>query len=88
MNQLPLERKLVGLEFDRTPERGAPLHLDDRVVGRVTSCSWSDVLGKAIGLGWLRAVDGRFATRLRCGDAEANVVETPFYDPEGKRLRA
>jgi sarcosine oxidase, subunit alpha len=88
MNELPLERKLVGLEFDRTPERGAPLHLDDRVVGRVTSCSWSDVLAKAIGLGWLRAVDGRFATRLRCGDAQATVVETPFYDPEGRRLRA
>jgi sarcosine oxidase subunit alpha len=88
MSELPLERKLVGLEFDRTPERGAPLHLEDRVVGRVTSCSWSDVLGKAIGLGWLRAVDGRFATRLRCGDARATVVETPFYDPEGKRLRA
>ncbi|MFL5767251.1 MAG: 2Fe-2S iron-sulfur cluster-binding protein [Actinomycetota bacterium] len=88
MAELPLERKLVGLEFDRTPERGAPLHLDDRVAGRVTSCSWSDVLGKAIGLGWLRAVDGRFATRLRCGDAEATVVETPFYDPEGRRLRA
>jgi len=88
MNELPLERKLVGLEFDRTPERGAPLDLGDRVVGRVTSCSWSDVLGKAIGLGWLRAVDGRFATRLRCGDTQATVVETPFYDPEGKRLRA
>src|SRR2546423_5049975 len=88
MAELPLERKLVGLEFDRTPERGAPLHLDDRVVGRVTSCSWSDVLERDIGLGWLRAVDGRFARRLRCGDTQATVVETPFYDPEGKRLRA
>ena len=88
MGELPLERRLVGLEFDRAPERGAPLHLGDRVVGRVTSCSWSDVLGKAIGLGWLRAVDGRFATRLRCGDSRATVVETPFYDPDGRRLRA
>ncbi|MFL5738060.1 MAG: glycine cleavage T C-terminal barrel domain-containing protein, partial [Actinomycetota bacterium] len=88
MAELPLERRLVGLDFDRTPERGAPLHLDDRVAGRVTSCSWSDILGKAIGLGWLRAVDGQFATRLRCGDASATVVETPFYDPEGRRLRA
>ncbi|HEY2803730.1 MAG TPA: aminomethyltransferase family protein, partial [Actinomycetota bacterium] len=88
MAALPLERKLVGLEFDHEPERGAPLLLGERIVGRVTSCSWSDVLGKAIGLGWLRAVDGRFATRLRCGDTQATVVETPFYDPEGRRLRA
>ena len=87
MAQEPLERKLVGLRFDATPQRGAPLEVDGRVAGRVTSCGRSDVLGMEIGLGWLRAVDGFFPDHLRCGAATATVVRTPFYDPAGERLR-
>jgi glycine cleavage system aminomethyltransferase T len=45
-------------------------------------------LGRAIGLGWIRAVDGEFAGRLRAGTTPATVVETPFYDPKGEKLRA
>ena len=44
---------------------------------------------RAIGLGWIRAVDGAFPHRP--GDrrtSTATVVSTPFYDPEGVRLRA
>jgi sarcosine oxidase, subunit alpha len=88
MSALPLERKLVGLRFDAEPQRGAPLSSDGRIVGRVTSRGRSTVLGASIGLGWLRAVDGVFPSRLRAGDVEATVVERPFYDPEGARLRA
>ncbi len=88
MGEFPLERKLVGLEFDRPPQRGAPLLVSDLVVGRITSCAQSAVLGKAIGLGWIRAVDGEFPSELRTGEATATVVPTPFYDPEGARLRA
>jgi sarcosine oxidase subunit alpha len=88
MREFPLERKLVGLEFDRSPQRGAPLSLDGLVLGRITSCATSDVLGKAIGLGWIRAVDAEFPSELRTGEATATVVPTPFYDPEGARLRA
>lgn len=88
MADLPAERKLVGLTFDGTPQRGMPLHHDGRVVGRITSSAWSPACGRAIGLGWLRSVDGSFPTSLRAGDIEATVVSTPFYDPEGARLRA
>ncbi|MDP9242493.1 MAG: FAD-dependent oxidoreductase, partial [Actinomycetota bacterium] len=88
MREFPVERKLVGLEFDRPPQRGAPLLVSDRVVGRITSCAESAVLGKAIGLGWIRAVDGEFPSELRAREATATVVPTPFYDPEGARLRA
>jgi glycine cleavage system aminomethyltransferase T len=85
---LPLERRLVGLAFDGEPRRGVPLAADGRIVGRVTSCGTSPVLGRAIGLGWLRAVDGVFPDRLAAGPVAASVVEPPFYDPEGARLRA
>ena len=88
MAALPLERRLVGLRFDGTPQRGAPLAVDGRIVGRVTSCTVSAALGEAIGLGWIRAVDGAFPPVLASGDLRATVAPTPFYDPEGVRLRA
>jgi len=88
MAALPLERKLVGLRFDGTPQRGGPMSVDGRIVGRVTSCTMSEAVGEAIGLGWIRAVDGAFPQDLRAGTLTATVVPTPFYDPEGARLRA
>jgi sarcosine oxidase, subunit alpha len=87
MSSFPKERKLVGLEFDATPPRGVPLMAGGEIVGRVTSCARSQALGRAIGLGWLRAVDGEFPTDLRAGAVTATVVPTPFYDPEGARVR-
>ncbi|HTG48382.1 MAG TPA: 2Fe-2S iron-sulfur cluster-binding protein [Actinomycetota bacterium] len=87
MAALPLERRLVGLRIDDEPRRGIPLTLDGAVVGRVTSAARSEAVGATVGLGWLRAVDGAFPAELRAGDATAVVVPTPFYDPEGARLR-
>jgi sarcosine oxidase subunit alpha len=89
MAEIPVERKFVGLAFEgAVPGRGVPLYAGDRIVGRVTSCAESRVLQRAIGLGWLRAVDGEFPSVLRAEERTARVVPTPFYDPEGARLRA
>jgi sarcosine oxidase subunit alpha len=88
MAAFPTERKLVGLRFDAAPQRGAPMSIGGRIVGRVTSCARSNVLGTWIGLGWIRAVEGMFADHFECGSTRATVVPTPFYDPEGARLRA
>ncbi|MBI3648870.1 MAG: aminomethyl transferase family protein [Actinobacteria bacterium] len=88
MAALPLERKLVGLRFDGDPERGAPLEIAAKVVGRITSCASSPAVGHAIGLGWIRAVDGEFPSTLRSNGVTATVAAIPFYDPEGARLRA
>lgn len=90
MAAIPLERKLVGLEFDGDASvlRGVPLHAGDRVVGRVTSCAYSGALHRTIGLGWLRVVDGAFPLVLGAGETMATVVPTPFYDPQGTRPRA
>jgi sarcosine oxidase subunit alpha len=88
MAGLPLERTLVGMRIEGEPARGVPLLADGRVVGRVTSAVRSDAVGGTIGLGWLRGQAGSFATELRAGSAAARVVATPFYDPDGERLRA
>jgi sarcosine oxidase, subunit alpha len=88
MAALPLERKLVGLRFDGPPQRGHPLTAGGELVGRITSCAVSEAVGAPIGLGWIRAQDGAFPTTLGAGDVTATVVATPFYDPEGERLRA
>jgi sarcosine oxidase subunit alpha len=88
MAALPLERKLVGLRFDSEPQRGVPLMTGDRIVGRVTSCGHSPVLGFGVGLGWLQAHDGVFPTELTANGVACRVVSTPFYDPEGAKLRA
>jgi sarcosine oxidase, subunit alpha len=88
MASLQLERKLVGLRFDGVPQRGHPLTVDGAIVGRVTSCAVSEAAGMPIGLGWIRASDGAFPGELRAGELTATVVPTPFYDPEGSRLRA
>ena len=83
----PLERKLVGMRFDGAPRRGAPLAVEGAIVGRVTSCATSDAVGAGIGLGWIRAIDGVFPQSLSAGELTASVASTPFYDPEGVRLR-
>ena len=87
MDALSLERRLVGLRIDGEPHRGVPLTVRGRVVGRVTSAARSAAVGATIGLGWIRATDGVFPEELAAGDAVARVVPTPFYDPEGERLR-
>ncbi len=92
MAGLPPWRRLSGFEFERPPRdaaelRGMPLTSRDEVVGRVTSAERSIALDRAIGLGWVRAVDGGFPTELRAGGAIARAVPRPFYDPEGMRVR-
>ena len=93
MSTLPPSRRQVGLEFSGGPAdtaalRGEPLIVRGTVVGRITSAERSIALDRAIGLGWVRTVDGGFPERLETGSgATARVVPTPFYDPEGGRMR-
>ena len=92
----PVERRLVGIAFERgspTPEPGAPLFDGERIEGRLTSCLDSISEGRAIGLAWSYAEAGAFPTafeaRLSSGArARGSVVSTPFYDPKGVKLRA
>ena len=77
-----------GGPHDTASLRGEPLLVDGAVVGRITSAERSPALGRAIGLGWVRALDGTVPDRLETAPgAAAAVVPTPFYDPEGGRMR-
>jgi glycine cleavage system aminomethyltransferase T len=92
MASLPASRRLAGLEFDGGPQdtaelRGMPITADGSVVGRVTSAERSIALDRAIGLGWIRSTGEGFPPELRAGTAVARMVPTPFYDPEGVRVR-
>ena len=90
---IPLRQRLTALTFDGGPEdaaelRGMPVSAADEIVGRVTSAATSPAVGRSIGLAWVRTVDGELpAGRLRAGDATATITATPFYDPDGERLR-
>jgi sarcosine oxidase, subunit alpha len=90
---------LVGFEMpDGTlPEEGnqiiqhgtGPIGLE--IIGRVTSVRRSPTLGKVIGLCWLpakMATPGQsFTVRTRGELKTGRVVPTPFYDPDGTKLR-
>jgi sarcosine oxidase subunit alpha len=90
----PQTRKLVGFTLAGA---GSPVpkecHLVIRngdIAGRVTSCAYSPTLKKVIGLAYvppdLTAEGARFKIRVDGGAmVEAEVVPTPFYDPQNKR---
>ena len=80
-------RRLFGFTMDGiAPTEGAPIYIDDRIVGHVASSFTSPTIGKAIILGWQKhtpwadtvTIDGRTAT----------VAHRPFNDPDGSRARA
>jgi sarcosine oxidase, subunit alpha len=94
----PLKRVLVGFALaqelaDVEAKRPKECHLiieNNEIVGRVTSVTRSPTLGQVIGMAFVapdRANTGtQFQIRLDDGTlVQATVVETPFYDSQGKR---
>jgi sarcosine oxidase subunit alpha len=87
--------RLVGfhmLDRDRVPAEGCQVVEGQRPVGRLTSARYSPTLERSLGLAWLPAsratVGERFTIRWNDGDVSAVVAATPFYDPEGRRLKS
>ena len=89
-------RRLVGFELPAETPAPQDNHLivDDRgrMIGRVTSVGRSGAVGRTIGLAYAPPPAARAGTPLRVkGDggavAVARVAATPFFDPEGARLR-
>ena len=89
--------KLVGIEM----EAGSPvpgdgsLIVDDQIRGHVCTVRFSQTLGRTIGLALVQDHLSQEGTRLfvftEKSDDErlgAVVTGTPFYDPEGKRLKS
>jgi sarcosine oxidase, subunit alpha len=90
-----VRERLVGFTMPRgmLPLEGAQVvAADGRPVGRVTSARVSERLGETIGLAWVapeRAAEGEaIEIRVDGVDHPARVALTPFYDPEGTKLRS
>jgi sarcosine oxidase subunit alpha len=88
--------KLVGLEMEspyRAPKDGA-IVVDSAIRGYVATARFSYPLQKAVGLALVEDHLAKPGTRLAVFEdgmgrkrLYATVVPTPFYDPEGKRLK-
>ena len=88
-NKIPLDKILVGLEMPSpAPPEGSIIRANGAYVGYVTSSCDSNVLGKAVMLGWLYYQEGVLPTGLDIGGRLLQQTELPFYDKEGSRARA
>lgn len=72
-----LKKKLFGLRFADVGKAGAPLTLDGKEVGRVSSAVQSPRMG-ALGLAILHHSAWTPGTRLVCGNSIATVCDLPF----------
>jgi len=93
----PRRQQLVGFMLPAGHASEAPkeCHLvidNGEIAGRVTSIAWSPSLSRHIGLAYVqpdRTQEGEaFSIRLSDGTlVTANVVKTPFYDPDNLRQK-
>jgi sarcosine oxidase subunit alpha len=88
--------KLVGFEMENpaVPPKDGAIVVDDTIRGHVFTSRYSFTLDKSIGFAFVEDQLAVLGTRLAIFDENmgegriyANVVPTPFYDPEGQRLK-
>ncbi|MBZ5662896.1 MAG: hypothetical protein LAO08_21055 [Acidobacteriia bacterium] len=73
-------RRLTELQFleTQTPALGTILLHDGKEIGEVTSAAFSPVLGRPIGLGYVRREHAAVGTRLDASGAPAEVIAPPL----------
>ena len=87
-------RRLTGFvmkDVHVVPAAGSPIVIEGRMVGQITSASYSYQLEKSIGLGYVEA-DYRQCTgqvEIHSGGVRhrADFAALPFYDPKGAKLK-
>jgi len=89
--------KLVGIrmEDDNRPARDGALIVDSKVRGYVATMRKSFTTGQAVGMALVESQLADKGTRLEIFEDECNgvrlyarVVDTPFYDPSGERMKS
>jgi len=91
--QRGFKQKLAGFIVDGDSEVTEGDLVMDRgnIVGRVTSCRYSIVNKKRVGLAWMPAElakdGGSIEVRHHGKTSEGKIVQHSFYDPEGKRVK-
>ncbi len=92
----PARLKLVGFKMENNSPapRDGSLIVDTKVRGYVCTARNSFSLKEAVGMALVEAPLSRIGSRLEifedeCGDHRiyGKVVEMPFYDPDGKRMK-
>jgi sarcosine oxidase subunit alpha len=92
----PGRLKLVGIrmEDDDRPARDGALIVDSKVRGYVATMRKSFTTGQAVGMALVESQLADKGTRLEIFEDECNgvrlyarVVDTPFYDPKGERMK-
>jgi sarcosine oxidase subunit alpha len=88
--------KLVGFKMenrDRPAKDGAVI-VDTKLRGHVCTSRYSYILGESIGLALVASELAKAGTRVEIFEENmgnsrlyASVVPTPFYDPEGLRMK-
>jgi sarcosine oxidase subunit alpha len=89
----PQKRKLVGFTLPKASQKPLEGHLVLRgpdISGNVTSCEYSQSLGKIIGLAYAASDQSQPGQQIpiRVEDGvivQATVVKLPFFDPENQR---
>jgi aminomethyltransferase len=89
------ERRLILVEFpslDFVPPIGAPISVDGREVGKVTSADRGYAVGKALALGYVTRAHAEQGREVEVAGPDATSIGRihlrALYDPEGLRLRA
>jgi len=83
-----LTRKLIGFEVEGKafPRHGYDIYADDKKIGHVTSGTFSPMLEKGIGMGYVAIDYAKVGTpisiEIRNKRVPAQVVKTPFYKHE------
>ncbi|NNC78468.1 MAG: aminomethyltransferase, partial [Woeseiaceae bacterium] len=92
LQQKPAHRKLVGFSCDAgvaLPREGHLVVENEQMLGRVTSCGMSHMLGRIVGLAYVPTQLAEPGSRIHIGVdngiVDAVVEALPFYDPDGKR---
>jgi aminomethyltransferase len=86
-------KKLMGLEVggDKLAPEGQALVIGSDTVGEVVAGFRSATLGRNLGYAWVNAPHFKDGTSVSLeidgAETSATVVEMPFYDPEGRRMR-
>ena len=75
-----VNRRRAGLQFGAAepPAAGAALTASGAEAGQVTSAAFSPLLGKAIGMGYVRREYNKVGAALQCGEIAAEVIELPL----------
>ena len=89
----PMKRKLVGFSLPKNSPQPLEGHLvlkGPDISGNVTSCEYSQTLGKIIGMAYAAFDQSQPGQKIpiRVEDGvivQATVVQLPFFDPETKR---